>query len=205
MPNNPGNLQKELDADINKVSGLLTAAGDDIGLIREALQLLKTSSNADFGETIVYKVIKKLEAALLNIEERTVHYEHQILSILRRIEHRLEPRFTIRITQESTMAIGNIPAGSTGAFAAQLEDNGSPITLPSGSTFAWSASDATVTFATSADTTSTVATVPAGDPGTSVTITASTTAPDGTTASGTITVALTPTPQQFSVSVTQTA
>lgn len=103
------------------------------------------------------------------------------------------------------MAIGNITAGSTGTFAAQLEDNGVAIALPSGSTFAWSASDASVTFATSADTTSTVVTVPAGDPGTSLTITAATTDPNGNAVSGSITVALTPVAQTFTVVVTQTA
>jgi hypothetical protein len=106
---------------------------------------------------------------------------------------------------EIVMAIGNIPAGQTGTFAAQLLDNGAPIALPAGSTFTWTASDASVTFATSADTTSTVVTVPAGDTGTSVTITASTTDPNGNPVSGSITVALTPTPQQFTVTVTQTA
>lgn len=103
------------------------------------------------------------------------------------------------------MAIGNIVAGSTGSFAAQLLDNGAAISLPTGSVFAWSASDSTVTFVTSADTTSTVVTVPAGDTGTSVAITASTVGPDGKTYSGTITVALTAAPQTFSVVITQTA
>jgi hypothetical protein len=107
--------------------------------------------------------------------------------------------------QGDFMAIGTIPAGQTGTFAAQLMDNGSPIALPANSTFAWTASDTTVTFATSADTLSTVVTVPAGDTGTSVTITASTTDPNGNPVSGSITVAITPEPQQFTVTVTQTA
>ena len=103
------------------------------------------------------------------------------------------------------MAIGNIVAGSTGTFAAQLLDNGVPVALPTGSVFAWSSSDTAVTFAVSDDTASVVVTVPAGDVGTSVTVTASTVGPDGKTYSGSLTVALTPTPQVFSVVITQTA
>jgi hypothetical protein len=103
------------------------------------------------------------------------------------------------------MAIGNIVAGSTGTFAAQFLDNGTAVALPSGSVFAWSADDTTVTFVVSTDTTSAVVTVPAGDTGTSVTITASTTDPNGNTVSGSLTVSLTSAPQVFSVIVNQTA
>lgn len=102
------------------------------------------------------------------------------------------------------MAIGNIQAGTSGTFAAVLDDNGSPITLPAGSTFAWTASDPSVTITPSADTTSAVVAVPAGDTGTSVTITATVTV-NGTTVSGSLSVTLTPIPQVFTVVVTQTA
>jgi hypothetical protein len=112
---------------------------------------------------------------------------------------------TTQLNQGDSLMIGSITAGQTGTFAAQLADNGSPIALPAGSTFAWTASDTTVTFETSADTLSTVVTVPAGDTGTSVTITASTTDPSGNPVSGSLTVAITPEAQQFTVTVTQTA
>jgi hypothetical protein len=138
---------------------------------------------------------------------------HQILQELRAIRRELKTHdYSVRVRKrlpdmmgDLLMATGNIPAGSSGTFAAQLLDNGSPIALPSGSTFMWSASDSTVTIAPSADTTSAVVDVPAGDPGTSLTITASTVGPDGNTYSGSLSVALTPTPQQFTVTVTQTA
>lgn len=105
------------------------------------------------------------------------------------------------------MAIGNIQAGTTGTFSATLLDNGAPIALPASSVFAWSADDTLVTIDTNAapDGSLAVVTVPAGDAGTSVTLTVSATAPDGTTATGTITVALTPVPQTFTVQVMQTA
>lgn len=115
------------------------------------------------------------------------------------------PHFTILITQETPMAIGNIGAGTSGTFAAQLEDNGSPIALPVGSTFAWTASDTTVLITPSDDSLSALIDVPSGDTGTSITVTASTVAPDGSTVSGSITVPLTPVPQQYSVTVVQTA
>lgn len=111
------------------------------------------------------------------------------------------------------MAIGNITAGTTGQLGATLLDNGAAVTgfTP---TFTFSASDTTVTFAPATTDGSggtvplanqTVISVPAGDTGTSVTITASTPAPDGTTASGTLTITLTPVPQQFTVALTQLA
>ena len=51
----------------------------------------------------------------------------------------------------------------------------------------------------------TLVTVPAGDTGTSVTITATAPAPDGTTATGSLVVALTPVPQKFALAVSQLA
>lgn len=144
--------------------------------------------------------------ALLELKGMRAYRE--IRELLWRILQELEPeRFTIRITQTNTQenTMAGIAAGSTGTFTATLNDNGAPIALPAGSTFGWSADDASVTFVTSPDTTSTVVSVPAGDEGTSVTITASTTAPDSTTVSGSVTVPLTPEPQQFTVTVAQTA
>ena len=128
----------------------------------------------------------------------------RVLEILGRIDRKLDHHYSVHITQENPMAIGNIQAGTSGTFAAVLDDNGSPITLPAGSTFAWTASDPSVTITPSADTTSAVVAVPAGDTGTSVTITATVTV-NGTTVSGSLTVTLTPIPQVFTVVVSQTA
>jgi hypothetical protein len=117
--------------------------------------------------------------------------------------------YTVKVKQTKSwrkrMAIGNITAGTTGSFAAQLELNGAPIPLPSGSTFAWSASDPAVSLVVSADTLSVVISVPAGDQGTSVSIAAAATAPNGKVVTGTLSVALTPIPQVFTVTVSQTA
>jgi hypothetical protein len=124
-----------------------------------------------------------------------------------------KPVYSVRLTQlpENTMAIGNITAGTTGQIGAALLDNGAPVAGFTG-TFTFTASDTTVTFAPATTDASggtiplanqTVISVPAGDPGTSVTVTATTTAPDGTTATGTLTIALTPVAQQFTVGLTQ--
>lgn len=139
----------------------------------------------------------KLEREILEATRENTH-------LLREILHRLpQHHYKVCVTQENTM-IGNIQAGTSGTFAAVLDDNGSPITLPSGSTFTWTASDTTVTIAPSADTTSADIAVPAGDDGTSITVTASVTV-NGNTVSGSLSVALTPIPQVFTVVVTQTA
>lgn len=134
---------------------------------------------------------------ILYLERRNFWLLHKILKHLN-LSH-----FTIRVTLENTMAIS---VGTTGTFTAQLEDNGNPIPLPAGSTFAWSADDTNASLAPSADSTSVVVTVPASDTATSITVTASTTAPDGTTVSGSVTVPITPgVAHTFTVLVSQTA
>lgn len=101
MPNEPDSkIQAELDKDIERISQLLIVTKLDIENIRLALELLKTSSNASFGETLVARVIVKLEAAILDLESRSQNYEHEILRVLWRIKHRLEtPKlFSIKIS-----------------------------------------------------------------------------------------------------------
>jgi hypothetical protein len=120
---------------------------------------------------------------MLELERENRHLLHRIL------KHLHISTFTIKVTLENKMAIS---VGTTGTFTAQLEDNGNPISLPSGSTFAWSADDTNAALAPSADSTSVVVTVPATDTATSITVTASTTAPDGSTVSGSVTVPITP-------------
>jgi hypothetical protein len=152
-----------------------------------------------------HHVLHLLEEQLLS-SQRTERLLTELVAEVRSLHHYSVYISRQRLTQgDFLMAIGSITVGQTGTFAAQLEDNGSPIALPTGSTFAWTASDTTVTFETSADTLSTVVTVPAGDTGTSVTITASTTDPNGNPVAGSVTVAITPEAQQFTVTVTQTA
>lgn len=99
------------------------------------------------------------------------------------------------------MAITN----GTGTFAASLLDNGTPFTGTFTPQYTWTCDDTQATIAPSADTTSAVITVPAGDPATSVNITATTPAPDGTTATGTLNVAVTAVAQKFTVSISQPA
>lgn len=82
-------------------------------------------------------------------------------------------RFRIVVYQETHMANG-IQAGGQGTFAAQLLDNNNPVPLPSGITVSWTVDDTTpgVTVTPSADSLSAVVAIPAGDPSTQVTVTA---------------------------------
>ena len=141
-------------------------------------------------------------AAILRHVEELLYTERENRHLLRRIlKHLHISEFTIRITLENQMAI---TIGSTGTFNAQLEDNGNPIPLPAGSTFAWSADDTNASLAPSADSNSVVVTVPASDTASAITVTASTTAPDGTTVTGSVTVPLIPNvAHTFTVAVTQ--
>ena len=103
-------LEAELDKDIERVSQLLVLTRADIEEIQFALDLLKTSSNADFGETLVAQVIRKMEKAILKLEERSQGYQHQILRILWRIKHRLEaPQlYTIKIVFNTISTIKGV-------------------------------------------------------------------------------------------------
>lgn len=153
-------------------------------------------------------------------KEMNEHFEREILLRLGYLEHLVEGIlhllqhkpvvYTAILTQEDTMAIGNINAGSTGTFAATLLENGAPLTTPPTTPTVWtySCSDSTVTITPSADTTSAVYSVPANDTGTSFQASASAVAPDGTTVTAPpLTVTLTPgtTAAVFSASIAQTA
>ena len=99
-----------------------------------------------------------------------------------------------------------ITAGATGTFSAQLEDNGNPIPLPSGSTFAWTSDDPNAQLAPSEDSLSVVVTVPSTDTVTSITVTAATVDPTGATVQGSVTVPVVPGEVHvFTVTVAQTA
>ncbi len=112
-------------------------------------------------------------------------------------------RYTIRITLENKEMITK--AGDSGTFNAVLQDNGVTIPLPSGASFVWTADDKSAVLTPDASTDNCVVTLPASDTAASVTITATTTDPTGKSVSGSITLPLTPEPQQFTVSITQTA
>ena len=146
------------------------------------------------------------------------HFENEVLRLLRddhnrivEIERLLRKKpvvYTAVITQEDTMAIGNIAAGSTGTFAATLLQNGSPAVPQPTMSWTYSCSDPSVTIAPSPDTTSAVYSVPQNDTGTSLQAAASGIAPDGTTVTTPpLTVTLTPgtTSVVFSASIAQTA
>lgn len=139
---------------------------------------------------------------ILEDDREEIRILKQMLHSLRRIEKELQSlhHYSIHITGDS-MAI---TVGATGTFSAQLEDNGNPISLPAGSTFTWSADDTNASLAPSADSTSVVVSVPATDASTSITVTASTVAPDGSTVQGSVTVPIIPgVAHTFTVSVTQ--
>lgn len=157
------------------------------------------------------------EKRLHEILEATRENTRLLREILRLVKTHPN-RYSLDVTQEIQMAVGNIAAGATGQLGVALLDNGSPYVLPEGSAYVltptFTADDATVTFAAATTDASngtipldaqTVISVPAGDPGTSVTITASAPAPDGTTATGTLTITLTPVPQVFTLAVSQLA
>ena len=143
-----------------------------------------------------------------NGEERRLL--EKILHILERIENKLPNHYSIRVTQENPMAIGSLTSPGTASILLALLDNGAPYVAPEGSSYVFTptltASDTSVTIAPDATVPDQFdVTIPAGDTSTSVVFTGTATAPDGTTATGTLTIPFAATPQVFSISVTQTA
>jgi len=101
-----------------------------------------------------------------------------------------------------------IAIGGQGTIQAQLNNNGVPISLPSGSSWQWSDDDvqSQITLDPTDPTGGTIfITVPANDTSTSLTVTASTTDPNGAAVSGSLVVPLTPGVNMFTVVVTQIA
>ena len=140
-------------------------------------------------------------------------FEEEVLQRLERIEHLLvhhSRKFTLSLKQESAM-IGNIAAGSSGTFAAQLLLNGQPYAPLAGAPVldvTYSADDPDVVLDPSADTTSVVAEVPAASQDTELTVGASAVAPDGTTVTAQVSVIVTPAAppaQVFSLKLDQTS
>jgi hypothetical protein len=138
-------------------------------------------------------------------------------ALLRIILRRLS-QYHNHFALEIKMSIGNIVAGTTGQLEAEVFENGVLYTPPVGTTYAptitWASSDPSVTFTTATADDSggtvplsqqTVVNVPAGDTSTSVTITATTTDPNGNPLTGTISVPVTSAPQVFTLNVTQVA
>jgi hypothetical protein len=141
MDREPKNLQAELDAKMGEVSGLLSASTTDIAAIREALELLKRSSNSTFPGTIVFDAIQKFETAIERIEVKTVHYEGQILGILDRIRreilrHNHNPATSVTITQIGSSPMLSISPSNAPQFQAALQPaNAGPFVA---SNVAWS-------------------------------------------------------------------
>jgi hypothetical protein len=99
-----------------------------------------------------------------------------------------------------------VQPGIASSFAAVLEDNGNAIDLPSGSSFAWSTDDPTDQIAVSDDTLTASITVssPPASGRTTITVTADTTAPDGSDVSGSVTTDIVPgVTHTYTVSVSQ--
>jgi hypothetical protein len=87
-----------------------------------------------------------------------------------------------------------VSPGVAAGFAAMMEDNGNPIPLPEGSSFAWATDDADDVISVSAETTTAVITVPADTPAdrTELTVNVSAVDPTGTDITGSVTVPITP-------------
>jgi hypothetical protein len=135
----------------------------------------------------------------------------EIAFTLERIEKALIPPHHYTVQIRSLNMANPIPAGSTGQLGAALLDNGAPVTGFTG-TFTFTCPDTLVTFAAATTDASggtiplanqVVVSVAGSETAISAVITATTTAPDGTTATGTLTITITPTPQKFTVGVTQ--
>lgn len=137
--------------------------------------------------------------------------------LLREILQYLSPRHN-QFSLEIKMSVGNIVAGTTGQIEAEVFENGVLYTAPVGTTYVptltWTSSDSTVTFTPATDddsggtvplTQQIVVNVPAGDTSTSVTITATTTDPNGNPLTGTISIPVTSAPQVFTLQLTQVA
>ena len=116
--------------------------------------------------------------------------------------------FTVAVRQihprhRRRLFMAGIVDGGQGTFSAVLELNALPFsTQPTNFVWTTDVSDATIT--PSSDTQSAVISVPAGETATTITVTASTTDPNGNPVSGSVTVPLNA-PQVFTVRVTQTA
>jgi hypothetical protein len=139
--------------------------------------------------------------------------------LLREVVSELRPtRYTIQLTQlqgDTTMALGTIAPGSTGQFGAVLLNNGAPFAGFTG-TFTFTTSDPSATVAPATTDASggtiplanqVVVSIPTGDTLGSVSISATTTDPNGASQTGSVTVAIgggTST-NVFSVGVTQLA
>ena len=84
----------------------------------------------------------------------------------------------------------SVQSGIASAFGAQLQDNGNPIDLPSGSSFSWSTDDPTDTLVPGGGVGSPTVNVTVNNPPasrTTITVTATTIAPDGSSVSGSVT------------------
>ena len=137
------------------------------------------------------------EHEIIRLLKESIALNRDILHEIRALQSTKYSVVIAQQNQENTMSTSaTILAGATGNFTAVLFANGSTYVPPSGSTYVpsytWSASDSTVNLAPSSDTTQVVATVPASDTATSFTLGASTVAPDGTSASGTLVVTIGP-------------
>lgn len=125
-------LRAELEAKLNKVSGLLSASTEDIAALRESLELLKTSSNATFGGTLVFRVIEMLEKAIAKIESKSVHYEHQIVGIISTIvrsfslTQSIAVKFTGDFDMSSNALVLNVGQTSQASIVPLLSDGVTP-------------------------------------------------------------------------------
>lgn len=158
------------------------------------------------------KILRQLEYLTEEIKLLRHDNRRQFDLLQRLIWFLINPnRFTILITQEGNpMAIGSLSSPGTATLLLALLDNGAPFTPPAGSTYVFSptltADDTNISIA--ADPSNPLSfnvNIPAGDPSTVANFTATATAPDGTTATGTLAIPFAAQPQQFSINIQQTA
>jgi hypothetical protein len=137
----PTQLETAATADLKRANEFLTDLRAEVRVLREILTDLRKSSNADFGETLVAKVILRLEESISELERKAAKYEEaaacEILRLMRWIEsHPCPPStFSLRLTLYSlpggnmssvAAPITSIPLGGQAQLVVQLLFNNAP-------------------------------------------------------------------------------
>lgn len=150
----------------------------------------------------------ELQREMIELQKEAIEFQKETAQLLRRILHHFH-HFTIEI-KETSMALGLLSSPGTAALLLALLDNGVPYVAPENSDYKFVpslvASDPDVAITADPDTPNQFdVTIPAGDISLGVIFTAQATAPDGSIATGTLTISFAPQPQQFTIKITQTA
>ena len=136
----------------------------------------------------------------------------RIIDLLESLDRKTPNRYTVRITKKENhdMAGTTIQVGGAASFEAELLDNGAAVSIPAGSTWAWSSADPLATLTplleadgVTVDPTGITVNIAGSDTQTSLVLNASTVDPTGATDTGNITVPVTPEPQVFTVKIVE--